>query len=377
VLVPLLKTLINPNPMQPTLTPEFIPFPSIGQYREAVFNTKALAIAKDLEDNGETEVATAGLEVSNKIILPTIAYTGHVKIHGTNAGLVYYPDGTFHCQSRQEIIKPGSDNAGFAAWAYPKAEQILNLSPGLINLLKDHHTAIAIYGEWCGSKISPNVALGQLGQKIFVVFAVAFKVATAGIELMWGYDKLFDFIDPTLGVYNTGLFGTYPITIDFNNPQAATEQLQQWVKAVENECPAGKYFNLTGLGEGIVFTANNPIANPLGNFKVKGTKHQAAAAIVGATDPVAIAELSSLIDLIMRTGEVETRTAQAVRVLKEQGLPMNSMQQTKELVQWLIADISKENLPDIEASAFSLKSVLAACTKAGREAYKLILDALI
>jgi hypothetical protein len=344
--------------MLPNPSPKFIPFPSVGQFREAVFNTRALAISPD----------TA---------LPTVNYTGHVKLHGTNAAVVYYEDGTFHCQSRQEIIRPGkdTDNAGFATWAYPKAQQILDLSTEIKFLLNSKQLRqVAVFGEWCGSKISPNVALRQLPNKVFVVFALAYITDDWNT---WHYCNLNEFVNSELGIYNTNLFPTYPITVDFNSPQKATEQLQIWVNSVEDECPAGKYFKVTGIGEGIVFTANDPFANPLGNFKVKGSKHEAAAAIIAAADPIAIAEFSSLIDLIMRKGEVESRTAQAVRVLKEQGCQMNSMLQTKSLVEWLIADIIKENTLDIEASRFNLKSVLAACTKIGREDYKQILDALI
>jgi hypothetical protein len=344
--------------MLPNPSPKFIAFPGIGQFREAVFSTRALAVSSD----------TA---------LPAINYTGHVKLHGTNASVVYYEDGTFHCQSRQEIIRPGkyTDNAGFAAWAYPKAQQILDLSTEIKFLLNSkQRKQIAVFGEWCGSKISPNVALRQLPNKVFVVFALAYIADDCNT---WYYCNLNEFVSSELGIYNTNLFPTYPITVDFNSPQKATEQLQIWVNSVENECPAGKYFNVTGIGEGIVFTANDPFAGPLGNFKVKGSKHEAAAATVAAADPVAIAELTSLIDLIMRKGEVESRTAQAVRVLKEQGCQMNSMLQTKSLVEWLIADITKENILDIEASRFNLKYVLSACTKIGREEYKQILDALI
>ena len=46
---------------------------------------------------------------------PVIEYRGKIKLHGTNAAVQINKDGVF-AQSRNNIITPESDNAGFARW---------------------------------------------------------------------------------------------------------------------------------------------------------------------------------------------------------------------------------------------------------------------
>jgi hypothetical protein len=330
----------------------FIPFPSIGQFRDAVFNIKALAKAANYHN------------------LPTIKYVGKVKLHGTNAAICFDKSGSLHCQSREKVIYPGADNAGFAAWAYENIDAIkrtILIDNGFFSDID--FDQICVFGEWCGGKTSPNVALSQL-PKMFVVFAIAYIHLD---EIVWVHDLLFDIENEAIQLYNTELFGRYDITIDFADPGAATAQLEEWTLSVEDECPAGAYFGVKGIGEGIVFMSANTIHDPLCNFKSKGLKHKAATSI-GSIDPIAVAELSQLIDLIMRQGQVENRVEQGVRVLRERGHAMESTKDTLLLVDWLRADIKKENLVDIEASTFPVKKVMGACLSQAKIMYKAILD---
>lgn len=63
------------------------------------------------------------------------------KIDGTNACIAIHDDGTYHVQSRNNIITPEKDNAGFARWVQENWDDIKQLGPG-------YH-----YGEWWGGKI--------------------------------------------------------------------------------------------------------------------------------------------------------------------------------------------------------------------------------
>ena len=63
------------------------------------------------------------------------------KIDGTNACIAFHNDGTYHVQSRNNIITPEKDNAGFAHWVQENWEEIKKLGPG-------YH-----YGEWWGGSI--------------------------------------------------------------------------------------------------------------------------------------------------------------------------------------------------------------------------------
>jgi hypothetical protein len=63
------------------------------------------------------------------------------KIDGTNGCIAIHNDGTYHVQSRNNIITPEKDNAGFARWVQDNWIEIQQLGSG-------YH-----YGEWWGGKI--------------------------------------------------------------------------------------------------------------------------------------------------------------------------------------------------------------------------------
>jgi hypothetical protein len=327
--------------------PIFVPFPSIGQFRDAVVSSKHLNPGQQ----------------------PVLHYRGRVKLHGTNGAVVFAKDGTYHCQSREMILEIGKDNAGFAShWTDERVERLWRLGTNR-DIQTTPYDQVAIFGEWCGGKISPNVALHEV-PRMFDVFAIAY---ITGEQTSWFYHDLGALFDPEIQVYNTDLFGEYELTIDLADPGASTDQIELLTIAVENECPAGRYFDVSGTGEGIVWTCPEGDAEPLYNFKSKGIKHKIAAKM-GSLEPAAMAELSELVDLIMRVGQVESRVEQAVRVLREQGHPMESTKETLLLVNWLTADIEKENLPDIAASSFDKKKVFGGCLSAAKHQFKAILD---
>src|SRR4051812_6401410 len=70
-------------------------FPSIEQFRHVVRHVR-------------DQAAFDGAE------LPTIAFTGTVKLHGTNAGIFHSGDQIGY-MSRNRVLTVGDDNLGFAA----------------------------------------------------------------------------------------------------------------------------------------------------------------------------------------------------------------------------------------------------------------------
>ncbi|MEU2002027.1 RNA ligase family protein [Rhodococcus sp. NPDC019627] len=81
------------------------------------------------------------------------------KIDGTNACVIVSADGTeVGAQSRNRVITPEADNAGFARWVYDNAGALADtLGPG-------YH-----YGEWWGSGIQRDYGLTN-GDKRFSLF---------------------------------------------------------------------------------------------------------------------------------------------------------------------------------------------------------------
>lgn len=134
---------------------KFIKFPSIGQFRDAIKQV-------------QSECAY------HNVALPTVEFRGTVKLHGTNAAVVIAKDGTWHCQSRERIITPESDNAGFAAWVYGCKAYWDQLAQSLSHAIDGEDETMQIYGEWCGGNIQKGVGLSHL-PKMFVIFAVRFS----------------------------------------------------------------------------------------------------------------------------------------------------------------------------------------------------------
>jgi hypothetical protein len=82
------------------------------------------------------------------------------KIDGTNACVVFTPDGdggyVYAAQSRNRLITPEADNAGFAAWVYENHAALFE------KLGYGRH-----YGEWWGQKIGRKY---DMAHRVFSLF---------------------------------------------------------------------------------------------------------------------------------------------------------------------------------------------------------------
>lgn len=96
------------------------------------------------------------------------------KIDGTNACVIVSEDGSeVWAQSRNKLITPEDDNAGFARWVADNAGALADvLGPG-------YH-----YGEWWGSKIQRTYGLVN-GDKRFSLFNVG-RYADAELDMVPG-----------------------------------------------------------------------------------------------------------------------------------------------------------------------------------------------
>ena len=66
-------------------------------------------------------------------------------------------------QSRESILSPEKDNAGFARWVESQKDLWLSIAGDL---------DIVIFGEWIGKGIQKNVACSSIPEKAFAIFAV-------------------------------------------------------------------------------------------------------------------------------------------------------------------------------------------------------------
>jgi hypothetical protein len=308
--------------------PTHIAFPDIAQFRNTI---------KLVRERAE----------HNRIPLPTLTFAGTVKLHGTNASVVFPLEGGHYVQSRSQIITPEKDNAGFATWVRDNIDLFKKLDK----------SGTVVYGEWCGKGIQKGVAISEVPRQ-FVVFAVRIMdgewMNRSGIVLSIG-DKLKCIYD----------YPTWTLDIDFNHPEDAQNKLVELTQTVENECPVGKAFGVSGVGEGIVWW---PQQNDSFNthdlaFKVKGEKHsETKVKTLAAVDVDKLNSLNELVDTIL----TEHRLEKKLESLVEQGGTID-VKSTGAFLKLVGQDVYKEEADTISASGFSDKEVMGAVQKKAKQ----------
>jgi len=276
-----------------------ISFPSIEQFRNVVTNINRQFNFVGLDDNGDA------IYDHNKI-KPKLTFTGSVKLHGTNASICYNRIDGLWIQSRENIITPEQDNAGFAFFVVSNQGVFSTLMAEIMvknNLDMDQNT-ISIYGEWCGGNIQKGVGICNL-EKSFFIFGVKITPHFVGEELAvnekppvaYWVDHTY-LKSPANKVYNISDYKTFSIEIDFNYPEMVQNKLGELTLEVEEECPVAKAFGFSGVGEGIVWACEfNGVVH---RFKVKGSLHAAKSKVktLSKVDDVKITKAREIADKV-------------------------------------------------------------------------------
>jgi len=312
-----------------------IRFPKIHQFRQCIREVALRSRFGEVANGKSPEK------------LPTLTFTGTVKLHGTNAAIVRKPDGSITYQSRLREITLLNDNAGFA-WAMTAiGEDFLNqflkanLSPG------DDETCI-IFGEWCGKGIQKGCAVHQL-DKMFVIFA-----AMLSREDKSRWVDLTPFSAPEHRIFNILDFPTYQLEIDFENPAHAQERLQALVREIEACCPVAKVFGVDGIGEGLVWKCSEEgYRSSKLWFKTKGEKHLVSKVkTVAAVDVEKVESIQKFIDMVLTSA----RLSQGISALIEEGLPVDR-RSTGRFLSWIAQDVVSEEKDVIIANGLQMNEV--------------------
>lgn len=352
-------------------------WPSIGQFRQTVLNVthNTCYVGQDSDGNAK---------FNPNAQLPTLQFEGTVKLHGTNASLcLNLNTDEIWCQSREDIITPGADNAGFATAMHPHLETVrgmLAALPSKMGVVLDadtEFTTACIFGEWCGKGINKTVAVAQL-PKMFVVFSVA--LATEAGHKVYASKEVLQQVVSEIGPL-TGFkciydFPTYSISINFKDAHEASDILTDIALAIEHECPVGKAFGVSGIGEGAVWKCVTPGWENSGFwFKVKGKKH-APPSKSKSLAPVDVERIQNIKELAARLTP-EFRLEQMFTTVFNTlngGLP--DVTKLGDYIRAVLADILKEEMDVIAASGFVVKefssAVSANCVRYFREQEKLV-----
>lgn len=335
-----------------------IKFPSIEQFRNVIRHVQQHTRYAGKDENGD-----AIYDQSRP--LPTLKFRGTVKLHGTNAGIVYDVDtDSFTYQSRERVLSLTQDNAGFML-AQMKNESIwrdvVNQAMSEIWIPPVPIKKVAIFGEWCGQGIQKGVALSQL-PKMFVVFAV--KAVLSDDTTHWMPIGEFDIHLPEFGVFNIDTFPTWEIDIDFKFPEIAQNKMIEITEEVERECPVGKYFDVSGIGEGVVWTCISKGWEDSGTwFKVKGEKHSASKVkTLAAVDVEAVENMRQFVKSVV----TEARLEQGLDNLVREQLKPFEMKSMGDFIRWVYNDVLKEEMDTIVANQIDTKKLGSAVANEAR-----------
>lgn len=294
--------------------------------------------------------------------LPTLTFIGTTKLHGTNASVVFDQNGNHTFQSRERELSIESDNAGFCMWG---ERNIHDLKETFLSVLEDDiesdmPSKIIIFGEWCGGSIQKGVALNQL-PKMFVIFNITL-IDDQGKRTELTPEQISSVVLRTEEIKCIYDFKTWKIDIDFNFPEQVQNQLVEWTIEVENECPVGKAFGVSGVGEGIVWWC--PEHNL--KFKTKGEKHSASKVkTLKEIASVDIEKMNSIKELV-NTAVSQNRLNQGLDKLGEMGLDID-VKNTGVYIKWVVGDVMKEEKDVIIASGFDVKEIMPVVSEAAKK----------
>lgn len=273
--------------------------------------------------------------------LPVLSFSGTVKLHGTNAGVGITSKGEIFCQSRSRIITPEDDNFGFANYVKDNKEYF----EFFLNYIchEAEVDSCIIYGEWCGSNIQKGVALSELG-KMFVVFDGKGLLEDSYTETSLNVELL-DF-DERHNVYSAYDFPVYKCVIDFNNPEEVVNKLTSITEEVEKECPVGKHFGVSGVGEGVVWKTT--FKGDQLRFKVKGEKHSVSKVKkLANVNPEVVESIKAFVDYAVTDNRLE-------QGLLEVGLDQKNI---GKFIGWVNKDIYEEEKDVLEKNNLTMKQV--------------------
>ncbi|HVI40101.1 MAG TPA: RNA ligase family protein [Anaerovoracaceae bacterium] len=284
----------------------------------------------------------------------TVRYRGKVKLHGTNAAVQIAGDGSVVAQSRTTILTPTSDNAGFAKWVESNKDAWAQTRE---NFLKADQTMV-VFGEWCGPGIQKGVAVNNIPNKIFAVFAVQ---VLPGDELIVQPDLISGLIKSVPNTYVLPWYGsevdvewltsseTLQKTADAINVMVAeVEKCDPWVKDT---------FNVEGTGEGLVFYPLSHLGRKaFGDlcFKAKGDQHKVVHAKAPAqVDPEKAANAEAFAALVL----TDARLEQGTRAVSADGEFTFEIKNVGKFIGWVSKDVEKETKAELEASGMEWKQV--------------------
>jgi len=333
-------------------------FSKIPQFRGVIRNINHQAQFEGVDSDGEPIY-------NSNVTKPIITFDGTVKIHGSNGSICFSGEGETWYQSRNRILSIDADNGGFWQFCHNRERDFGKLIEQIVNVIPARAKPggiISIFGEYCGQGINHGCAIHQLPKR-FVIFAV--KIVPPEGESY--YIDSANFRDPDNQVFNINDFQTFKVSVDFNYPEIAQNEFVKLVNEVEQECPVGKAFNVSGTGEGIVWTGHYEGVRHV--FKTKGEKHSVTK--VKKIASVDIEKVKSIKEFV-EYAATENRLNQAIAEVFEGKEP--EIKQMGDFLRWVMKDIAKEEADTLGENGLILKDVGCAVSNKARPWFQELLN---
>lgn len=263
---------------------------------------------------------------------------GTVKIHGTNAGIVYWADEEVTVQSRNNVISTYYDNAGFAAYVdHIGAEEIFTPPQDGSNYV--------VFGEWCGGNIQKGVSISGMDKKFIVFDVYEFTTEDGEGKTPLSFERYSNYLNEE--VLTVRDFETYSFLANLYDPENLWEKLDSVTDQVEKDCPVGKTLNPCSentVGEGVVWRGYVD-GRYVGKFKHKGVEHQRSHGHrqIKTENPLHVA----MMEEFSRVALTEDRLLQGLEVVKETD-PDLTMKSMGNYLKWVNQDIQRECRFEIE-----------------------------
>lgn len=219
----------------------------------------------------------------------------------------------------------------------------------------EKYDSIIIYGELAGKGIQNKVAVSQIDR-----FFAPFSVVGVNKDTVDQLDVKLS-VNESIRFYPVETFGVYNVQLDLDNVHLAQQEVKDLTINVENECPVGKYFGVSGTGEGIVFTDETKQYS----FKSKGEKHSVSKVkVIANVDIEKINKIKDFVDYSV----TENRLNQGIEYLKEMNKELD-ISSIGDFLRWLANDVLKEEQDVITENGLDneLKAIMKSVSSKGRK----------
>lgn len=282
---------------------------------------------------------------------------GTVKIHGTNSSVgLDLKDNSLFYQSRNRVLSLDDDNYDFAKYIEDNKVEFLKIFDEIKNKINtEKYDSIIIYGELAGKGIQNKVAVSQIDR-----FFAPFSIVGVNKDTVDELDVKLN-INESIRFYPVETFGVYNVQLDLDNVHLAQQEIKDLTISIENECPVGKYFGVSGTGEGIVFTDETKQYS----FKSKGEKHSVSKVkVIADVDIEKINKIKDFVDYSV----TENRLNQGIEYLKEMNKELD-ISNMGDFLRWLANDVLKEEQDVITENGLDndLKAIMKSVSSKGRK----------